>query len=451
VVLSGSLTSLLRARWGLLKVRGANDRHHALDAVVVAACGHQVVQRLSTLVNAAGWAHKPEMGGYVQVDTGEFLSTRDFVNRDEVYRLFPRPWRHFRDEVMVRLNMDDPEQLRTAATQFGTYPPAAIENLHPLFVSRAPQRRNGGAVHKETIYGKARDGHVLFVKPKDAGKKEPSQTQATRHQASTEEKRNLVIERIGVMDKDVKGNYKFTLQKLENIIDPSRNELMIGALHLWLEGREEREKQAKEIEAETGRGKQKRPLTDLEQAKLEELRALPRKPLKHDPECGPFTGPIIRTVKLNAGKTTGIEIRNGIAANDSMLRVDIFAKAGKFHLVPVYVHHRVSGLPNRAIVQSKDESEWTLIDDSFQFLFSLYPNDFVKVTLKNITQQGYYAGCDRATGGVNLWVHDRNQAIGKDGLIRGIGVKTALKLEKFNVDVLGNIYPAPAESRRDLA
>jgi CRISPR-associated endonuclease Csn1 len=50
-----------------------------------------------------------------------------------------------------------------------------------------------------------------------------------------------------------------------------------------------------------------------------------------------------------------------------------------------------------------------------------------------------------------LWAHDRNQQIGKDGMIEGIGVKTALSLNKFNVDVLGNLYPAPPETRRDLA
>ena len=134
-----------------------------------------------------------------------------------------------------------------------------------------------------------------------------------------------------------------------------------------------------------------------------------------------------------------------------MLRVDVFSKAGKFHLVPVYVHHRVTGLPNRAIVAFRDESEWTLIDDSFAFLFSVYPNNLVKITLKKERICGYYAGADRATGAMSLWVHDRHSSVGKDGLIRGIGVKTALSVEKFNVDVLGRIYPAPSEVRRGLA
>jgi CRISPR-associated endonuclease Csn1 len=114
------------------------------------------------------------------------------------------------------------------------------------------------------------------------------------------------------------------------------------------------------------------------------------------------------------------------------------------------VHHKVTGLPNRAIVAYKEESEWTLIDDSFTWCFSLHPNDFVKVTTQREVVAGYYSGIDRATGAMGLWAHDRSQAVGKDGLIR-IGVKTALNLEKFEVDVLGNLYPARPEPRRGLA
>jgi CRISPR-associated endonuclease Csn1 len=150
-------------------------------------------------------------------------------------------------------------------------------------------------------------------------------------------------------------------------------------------------------------------------------------------------------------KLSGIPVRGGIAKNDTMLRVDVFSKTGNFYLVPVYVHHRVTGLPNRAIVQRRDEKEWTLIDDSFEWCFSLHPNDLLSITTKKETFFGYYDGTDRSTGAISIWAHDRNQAVGKNGLIRGIGVKTALKLEKFEVDVLGNIYPARPEPRRGLA
>ena len=108
-------------------------------------------------------------------------------------------------------------------------------------------------------------------------------------------------------------------------------------------------------------------------------------------------------------------------------------------------------LPNRAIVAFKDEEEWTLIEDQdFDFLFSAYPNDFLRVALKQGDLAGYFSGCDRSTGNVGLWAHDRNASVGKDGFLR-TGVKTATTFEKFHVDVLGNIYPAPPEQRRGLA
>ena len=112
----------------------------------------------------------------------------------------------------------------------------------------------------------------------------------------------------------------------------------------------------------------------------------------------------------------------GLAKNDSMLRVDVFTKTGKFHLVPVYVHHRVTGLPNRAIVAFKDEEEWTLIDDKLCVLVFGIPNDFVKVTLKKdlfrlLLQQSLYCWKRELVGTRSK---HRNR---QDGLYQSIGVK----------------------------
>lgn len=448
VVLSGQMTSFLRARWGLVKVRSDSDRHHALDAAVVAACSHSMVKRLSD------YSRRKELeqvrSGFEDVDTGEIINPAMF---DRLEQHFPNPWPHFRDEVKARINIDNPALLHEEMQRLGTYSEEALQSVHPLFVSRAPQRRNSGAAHMDTIYTKPRDGHVLMVEDKKAKKIAKDNAEKVFRPATSEEKASMVIARIGVADKDSKGNYKLTLEKLKDIVDPRRNERMIEALRHWITSRDEREKAAKAIEANLGRGKEKREPTDTENAELERLRALPRKPLQADSDNGPFTGPIIRAVKVNAGKATGISIRNGIASNDTMLRTDVFTKAGKFHLVPVYVHHAVAkDLPNRAIVQSKDEEEWTVIDESFAFCFSLYPNDLVKVQQNGKPAiLGYYSSCHRGTGNINLWAHDRNHQVGKEGMIEGIGVKTALSIEKFNVDVLGNRYPAPPEDRRDLA
>jgi CRISPR-associated endonuclease Csn1 len=405
VVVSGQLTSFLRARWGLIKVRGDSDRHHALDAAVVAACSHGMVKRL------ADYSRRKELQqvkqGFVDIETGEVINP-DMLEQLEQH--FPLPWDHFRQELLSRLNTDDPERLKAEIQVLGTYPDDALGTLSPLFVSRAPQRRNGGAAHKETIY---------------------AQPESLKAQGS-------VTQKIKVAD--------LKLADVERLVEPHRNERLYAALREWLKGKDDREQRAKQIE-KTAKA-EKRPLSSEENTAVEALRALPRKPDNQ----GLPTGPVVRTVTMDIGKLSGIPIRGGIAKNDTMLRVDVFTKSGKFHLVPVYVHHHVSGLPDRAIVAFKDEEEWTLIDDSFSFLFSLHPNDLVRIYQKNKSPIiGYYSSCHRGTAAISVWAHDRNVAVGKNGAIEGIGVKTALEFDKFNVDVLGRIYPAPTEARQGLA
>ncbi len=384
VVVSGQLTSFLRARWGLLKVRADSDRHHALDAAVVAACSHSMVQRLSD------YARRKELekvrAGFADAETGEIVDPAMF---QQLHEHFPDPWPNFRHELEARLKIDDPALLRSEMERLGSYPAAALAALRPLFVSRAPQRRNSGAAHKDTIY---------------------AQPERLKVQGGVTQKIPLA---------------SLSLKDLDRLIDPHRNEKLYAALRARLE-------------AHGGKGDKAFPASN---------------PLRKPDREGNPSGPLVRSVTLVIDKLSGIPVRGGIAKNDSMLRVDVFSKAGKFHLVPVYVHHRVARmLPDRAIVAFKDEGEWTLIDDSFRFCFSLYPNDLILVRQKGKDSVfGYYSGCNRANGSIDLWTHDRNTQIGKDGMIQSIGVKTALSVEKFHVDVLGNIYPAPAEPRRGLA
>jgi len=385
VVLSGQLTAFLRARWGLSKVRSDSDRHHALDAAVVAACSHALVKRLS---DHSRRKELEQARDVVDAETGEILDP-ELLSKLE--RHFPKPWEYFREELLLRLNTDDPALLKSEAEHYG-YPLEILENLRPLFVSRAPQRRNSGAAHKETIY---------------------SQPERLKSTGGVTQKVSLT---------------SLTLKDMDNLIDPHRNEKLYAAIRARLE-------------ANNGKGDKAFP---------------PDNPLRKPDRDGNPTGPIVRTVTMVIDKLSGIPVRGGIAKNDTMLRADVFRhkKDKKYHLVPVYVHHTVAKeLPNRAVVAFKDESEWTLIDEeNFDFCFSLYPNDLIRITQKNkppIT--AYYGSCHRGTGNLNIWLHDRNTANTKDGALEGIGVKTAKSLEKFHVDTLGNIYPAPPEQRRGLA
>ncbi len=401
VVVSGLLTSFLRARWGLAKLREGSDRHHAVDAAVVAACSYGMVKRLSD------YARYKELdnvrSGFVDPETGEIL---DHARLQQLEQHFPRPWPHFDTELCLLAGLDrstgavsselNEEALREHLQALG-YDDIALAASKPLFVSRAPKRRSSGAAHKETIYA---------ARP-------------------TVEKPNRVTQKLALSDLTLAhlGGQNYDAENCQ-LIEPHRNERLYRALH-------------ERLVAYGGKAD----------------KAFSKDKPFHKPGKNDEAGPLVRTVTLQIDKLSGIPIRGGIAKNDSMIRVDVFSKAGKFHLVPVYVHHRVAKeLPDRAIVAFKDEEEWTLIDDSFEFRFSLYPNDFVSVQLKGKAAiAGYYAGCDRATGAIHVWVHDRDAQIGKEGLIRGIGVKTALSVEKFNVNVLGRIYPAKPEPRRGLA
>ncbi len=418
VVVNGQLTAFLRARLGLLKIREESDRHHAMDAVVVAACSHGMVKRLADHARRKELEYLRE--GFPDPDTGEILNP---TAHQHLADRFPEPWPNFRHELEARLKIDAVDELRAAIARLGSYPPKAIQAIRPLFVSRAPQRRNGGAAHKETVYAKPRHDHMLMVedKTKDGQK-------LFRH-AKPEELENMAIELLGVFEttgQGAKKKYRLNEARLKDIVGAERNAWMIHALGLWL--------------VQRGDDPKNRGIT-----------VLPRKPKKGDPQDGPFTGPEIKSVKANAGTMSGFEVRGGIVQNDSMLRIDIFSKGGKFHLVPVYVHHRVNGLPNRAIAAHKDENEWPEVDESYEFVFTVHPNDLLRIQQKKESFLGYYAGCDRGSGNVNLWAHDRSNRVGKDGLIRGIGVKTAVRVEKLHVDTIGRVYPAPPEKRRGLA
>ena len=148
---NGQITNLLRGFWGLRKVRAENDRHHALDAVVVACSTVAMQQKITYFV------HYKEMNAFdgktIDKETGEVLHQKTH---------FPQPWEFFAQEVMIRIfgkpdgkpefeEADTPEKLRTLlAEKLSSRPEAVHEYVTPLFVSRAPNRKMSGA-HKDTL------------------------------------------------------------------------------------------------------------------------------------------------------------------------------------------------------------------------------------------------------------------------------------------------------------
>ncbi|MBS7328799.1 MAG: type II CRISPR RNA-guided endonuclease Cas9 [Oxalobacter sp.] len=370
VSVNGRMTDFLRTRWGLRKDRSESDRHHAMDAVVVACCTRAMIQHVAIYSS-----HRERFfirkGDVVDLSTGEVL------NR------FPVPWKQFKKEVKLRLDCNDRQMLQEELAKFGTYPEEALKAVKPLFVSRAIQRRGTGALHKETIYS----------------------------QTVEQKKEELVTQKILLTD--------LKQSHFNSLVDYDRNEKLY----------------------ETIRGK-------LEAAGWDGKKAFPEGSMRMLDKEGKPNSTMVKSVRITE-KKTGTSIRGGLAENGLMRRVDVFKKNGQYFLVPVYFWHKE--LPNRAILPSKPENEWLVVDEQFEWCFSLVANDLIRLKLKDREYLGYFAGLDRSTGAISILAHDRANNFGKDGLQRGIGVRRALAFEKLAVDVLGNVYALPQEPRHELA
>lgn len=154
-------------------------------------------------------------------------------------------------------------------------------------------------------------------------------------------------------------------------------------------------------------------------------------------------GPDVKKIQVDDDPASGgVLVNGGLADNGSMIRIDIFLKDKKYYIVPVYVAQTVyRELPDKAITAHKPESEWIQMDDTFEFEFSLYPGDLLKIEDKKKTLFGYYTGCNRATGSIDLDAHDRSTKF------VSIGIRNASKITKYCVDPLGYITPVSKEKR----
>jgi CRISPR-associated endonuclease Csn1 len=383
VVIAGQLTSLLRARWGLIKVRENGDLHHALDAAVIAAANRSLVKHMGDCSRRGELEQVRER--YIDPQTGEVL---DLSGLRQIEERFPVPWPHFRTELLAWLSSDPAQGLNGLPG----YTPEICETLRPVRVSRAVTRRGLGAAHQETIRSIGKDQRLL-------------------REGLSAVKTPLT---------------SLKLKDLENIVganDP-RNAALMAALH-------------ERLQAHGGDGAK--------------AFAASQPPL-YKPSGEGKTAPCIRSVKLTSTQKSGLPIRNGIANNGSMLRVDIFTKGGKFYAVPIYVADAArESLPNRAVVAFKPEGEWPEMDENHAFMFSLHPNDWVCLRYKNApNREGYFSGLNRANGSIDIWLHDRNQSLAKNGLLEANGIKTALAVEKCHADVLGNLYRVHHETRQPL-
>ena len=135
---NGAVTSYMRKRWGIQKIRENGDTHHAVDAVVIACVTNGMIKRVSEYA-------KYKETEYRNPETGEYFDVNKMTG--EVINHFPTPYKWFRDEVIMRCSEDPTRVLHEKPLP--NY--ATDEQVAPIFVSRMPKRKTKGAAHKETI------------------------------------------------------------------------------------------------------------------------------------------------------------------------------------------------------------------------------------------------------------------------------------------------------------
>lgn len=259
-----------------------------------------------------------------------------------------------------------------------TYSEEEKKNLKPIFVSRMPERKATGPAHADTVLSVRQDAH----------------------------NRCACVKRISLQE--------LKLEDLENIVGKERDWKLYEALKKRLEAFDNNPQKAF---------------------------AEPFYKPAHDSQ----TAPIVRSIRVYDSTKSGVKVRGGLAANKpgSQIRVDVYRKNQKYYLVPHYIDDLARGvLRTRAIVAHKKENEWIQINDSFEFLFSLFKNDLIRISFNKTHESflGYYLGTDIDSARITLEAHDASESWRK-------GVKTASLFEKYAVTPLGEYYKVRREKR----
>ena len=190
------------------------------------------------------------------------------------------------------------------------------------------------------------------------------------------------------------------------------------------------------------------------------------------PKADGTPGPVVKKVKVidTVSNVVQVQDKTGVANNETMLRCDVFrVENDGYYFVPVYVADTVKPqLPSLAPIAGKDadgRKRWKQMREE-DFLFTLYPNDLIRIYSKKpfslnvvnkkstlpekMTVPGeegvflYYKGMDVSTAVLNGITHDHTYEY------RSIG-KTMQCIEKYEVDVLGNIRRIGEEKRKDFS
>ncbi len=426
MAVNGTITHYLSKRWGLAGKDRRTDTHHAQDAVVIACTTDGMINRISRYSKGRELAYSRGFE-FMDEETWEILN-RDNFSREDWDEKFgvrlPMPWEHFVDELDIRMSrystMGESVSEGTSPRKFIlshrdvfnwiNYPewmfvegrPGRRGVLDGIFVSRMPNHKVSGQAHEETIRSAKyyEDGGSIF------------------------ETGGYVVTKKSIQDIKLKDG------EIKEFFNPDSDRLLYEAL----------------VDRLSRYG------NDPKKAFAEPF---------HKPKSDGTPGPVVKKIKVFEKQTSGVLVRdgNGIAANGSMVRIDVFCEENKgkkkYYFVPIYTADVVKKrLPNRAATANKILSEWRMMNDE-NFIFSLYSRDLIYiesdkgVAVKTIDGQtirvqslyAYFTGANTATASISGKFHDSSATY------ESLGIQGLKNIQKCQVDVLGNVSFVKKEKR----
>lgn len=417
--INGAVTHYIRNRLGIEKIRADGDEHHAVDACIIATTSNYMVNKITRYSQYIDGRFMNDRGEYVDIETGEIINKEDY--EEEYGPKFPEPWEGFRRELEIRSSDDvanraekTPEELKKIMVQeindeikkgkLYSYIEHddginRFDDLEPIFVSRMPRRKVKGQAHMETIRGIEKENGKL---------KTITKTPLTKLKLDD--------------NNEIKNYSKKAKQD---------DKLLYDAL-------------VEQLKKFDGKGEEafKEPFF---------------KPKKDGSK-----GPIVNTVKIEENATLGVEFKEGkaFAGNGNMVRIDVFYVEGEgYYFVPIYVADTIKKeLPNKACVANKETDKWKTMDDK-NFIFSLYPNDLIYIeSEKGIKLNGNNDNKKEQIELKKLFAYYVKAGISvaqitidnQDGEYTqpSLGIKGLKKIEKYDIDVLGNYHKIKLPEKR---
>ena len=390
----GAITSYLRRFWGVQKIREDGDKHHAVDAAIIACVTPKTKNKIERY-NQIKESRKMRNGQYVLED-GEICDS-DYYDKNS-HLVLPYPYKEFINELDARV-MDEPVLMQNKLRLLG-FNENYLMNAKPFVVSRMTSRKAKGCINEATVFSS-----------KYADNKYPTVCDGN----------NVIVKRTALANLKLDKN-----GEINGYFQPEGDVALYNAL--------------------------KQRLVEFDGDAKKAFATPIRKP------CNSGQGNIVRTVKTYETYTGGgmiLEKNKGIVKNDGMIRVDLYSKDGKYFGVPVYVADLYRGeLPKRAATNGKSQNEWRVIDDTYTFEMSIYQDDLLRIENKKgielkknkdvensakaasktiVDDFVYYIGFDRST--VSIKVEDTTGCY----FARGVGIQNIGKITKCEIDVLGNV------------